>query len=142
MPREFARKSRPIAEVEHWIATEFRQFLLYTGPITLGGIVTDKIFDHFMVLNVAISVLLLSKSDLRNEYVQYTREILVYFIREAAFIYGDAFITYNVHGLSHIADDVVFFNIFNSSVKFRKFGKSSQRKFTESFPQPPVPFWT
>jgi hypothetical protein len=63
-----------------------------------------------MVLNVAISVLLLSKSDLRNEYVQYTRELLVYFIREAASIYGNTFITYNVYGLSDIADDVVFFN--------------------------------
>ncbi|XP_060606312.1 uncharacterized protein LOC132758638 [Ruditapes philippinarum] len=110
MPRKFARQPRPITEMEHWKATEFRQFLLYTGPIVLSGIVTDKIFDHFMVLNVAISVLLLSKSDLRNEYVQCTRELLVYFIREAASIYGNTFITYNVHGLSHIADDVVFYN--------------------------------
>ena len=32
LPREFLRKGHPLMEVDRWKATEFRTFLLYTGP--------------------------------------------------------------------------------------------------------------
>ena len=47
MPSEFARQTRRLQELDRWKATEFRQFLLYTGPVVLKGIVSKELFEHF-----------------------------------------------------------------------------------------------
>lgn len=41
-PREFARKPRLLAEYKDYKATEGRQFLLYTGPVALQGIMEKQ----------------------------------------------------------------------------------------------------
>lgn len=46
-PKEFSRKCREISDVVYWKATEFRMFLLYTGPIILREYLTDKAYKHF-----------------------------------------------------------------------------------------------
>jgi len=37
LPSEFSRLPRTLEECEFWKATEFRTFLIYTGPIVLKG---------------------------------------------------------------------------------------------------------
>lgn len=48
IPSEFARRPRSINEVKLWKAVEFRNFLLYTGPIVLRYILKKDLYDHFM----------------------------------------------------------------------------------------------
>ncbi|KAG8222973.1 hypothetical protein J437_LFUL002696 [Ladona fulva] len=45
---EFARKPRTVRDLKRWKATEFRQFLLYTGPYALRKIVSDDVYLHFL----------------------------------------------------------------------------------------------
>lgn len=56
-PKEFARKSRSLEELSRWKATEFRQFLLYLGPVVLLNILSEVNLRHFNALNCAIRIL-------------------------------------------------------------------------------------
>ena len=106
MPREFARQPRSIFYLDKWKATEFRQFLLYTGPLVLRTVVSERLYKHFLTLTVAMSILLESDDNFRNEHLEYAMELLIYFVKNSTRVYGEIFVSYNVHALIHLADDV------------------------------------
>ena len=56
MPKEFARRPRSLEYVKMWKATEFRQFLLYTGPIVLRKVVTEEYYVNFLSLSCGVSI--------------------------------------------------------------------------------------
>ena len=58
IPSEFARKPRGLTEIDRWKATEFRQFLLYTGPVLLQGILSSQLLNNFLVLAAAMTMLM------------------------------------------------------------------------------------
>ena len=66
MPSDFSRQPRSLTELDRWKATEFRQFLLYTGPIVLQGIVSEEMYSHFLTLHVGFSIMLESNGEKRN----------------------------------------------------------------------------
>ncbi len=107
IPSEFARRPRPLSQLDRWKATECRQFLLYTGIVAFKGILHRRYYDHFVTLAVAIS--LLCRNNSRAEVI-YAKELLALFVVEARHLYGDKFLTYNSHSLLHLADDVEYFD--------------------------------
>lgn len=103
MPSEFARKPRSLAFVKLWKATEFRNLLLYTGPIAFKSFLQKDLYDHFIVLHVAIRIL--CSSSLRN-FIDYAHDLLQHFVSSFKLLYGTHNVSHNVHGLNHIVQDV------------------------------------
>lgn len=101
---DFARKPRRIEEYSRFKATEFRQLLLYTGPLVLKNILSDECYKHFMSLNIAMRILL-SKD--HSMYLNYAAELLNYFVKVFQQIYGCHYLSHNVHSLLHLVDDYI-----------------------------------
>ena len=101
-PRDFNRKPRSLKDLNMWKATEFRTFLLYTGPIILRGILPSHKYDHFMCLSCAMRILYSAK--LTSDYKSYAHQLLECFIDNACVLYCDQLLTYNFHCLLHLAD--------------------------------------
>ena len=101
MPNNFARKPRGLNEIERWKATEFRQFLLYTGQLALKEIIRPELYSHFLSLSVASRILV--SPTLVKSHWQYASELLVYFVEQGRVLYGKEFIVYNVHSMIHLA---------------------------------------
>ena len=107
MPSEFARQPRGLQEVKRWKATEFRQFLLYSGPIVLKGKLSKSYYQHFLSLSTSITILCYPAQESRPmELLNYAEKLLIWFVREAKALYGTAFLSYNVHNLIHLVSDV------------------------------------
>jgi len=103
VPREFARKPRSLCELDRWKATELRQFLLYTGPVCLKGVIPDAVYDNFMLLSAGVYIVLSPEHCITlNDQAQ---RVLVNFVQHFGELYGQEFLSYNVHALVHLADE-------------------------------------
>eukprot|EP00795_Rhopilema_esculentum_P004176 gene4176-20363_t len=76
MPSEFARQPRSLFEADRWKATEFRQFLLYTGPLVLKSTLPPKAYHHFLSLSIALSIMLNSDDSWRMDHIEYAKKTI------------------------------------------------------------------
>jgi len=104
---EFSRKPRSFQEVDRWKAVEFRNFLLYLGPVVLRSVLCDDLYHHFMLLSVATTVML--SETLSRTMLTFASKLLKSFVSEACGLYGHDSLVYNMHSLVHLPDDVAHF---------------------------------
>lgn len=116
IPSNFARMPRSLKEVKRWKATEFRQFLLYTGPVVLMNILPKKKYQHFLILSISIRILLSEK--LLSIYLDYAEKLLICFVKSTKHIYGSHLLTHNFHNLLHLVDDVRKFGVLDNFSNF------------------------
>ena len=105
IPFEFARQPRGLEDLKRWKATEFRQFLQYTGCLVLKDVVSSEVRNHFICLSLAMRILLDENDEIRNEFLDYAKDLLQYFVSNCDNLYGRTFTVYNVHNLIHIWED-------------------------------------
>ena len=82
VPREFPRKCRSFNEFERWKATEFRQFIIYSGAVVLKGKLPESFYHHFLLLTV--SIFCLSSSMFLSTHCDYADDLLKLFVRNWA----------------------------------------------------------
>lgn len=105
VPVEFSRSPRPLQEVSHWKATEFRLFLLYLGPVVLQYFLNESYIIHFNALNCAVRILCDPRECIRNN--KYAQDLMIYFVNNMELLYGKETLLYNIHNLIHISEDVL-----------------------------------
>lgn len=106
VPNDFVRRPRSLKDVKLWKATEFRQFILYTGPVVLKGIIREDMYINFITLHIAVTIIaspVLSKDD--NNII-WAQMLMEYFLKCFKQIYGAKFMFHNLHTLLHICSDV------------------------------------
>ena len=99
MPSEFIRQPRSLKDLDRWKATEFRQFLLYSGPVVLRNILSDDAYQHFLALSITLTILLQSDVEVRSHYLEYSQQLIRQFVYNSKYIYGNTFTVYNIHNL-------------------------------------------
>ena len=112
----FARKPRGLKDIDRWKATEYRQFLLYTGPIVLKDILRLELYNHFMCFSVATAILVCPQTAASHR--EYARALLEYFVSKGRELYGRQFLVYNIHSLIHLSAEAEQFGTLDKCSAF------------------------
>lgn len=112
LPKCFVRRGRTLTDVDRWKASEFRLFLLYTGPVILKNLIDSHMYKNFLLLFVGIHCL--TNHSLHVSHCHYAHSILKLFVTQFGNIYGEEMLTYNVHSLVHLSGDVQRFGPLDS----------------------------
>jgi hypothetical protein len=128
IPSEFVRKPRSLRELDHFKATEFRLFLLYTSPIVMEPFLSKTIYKNLLILHCAMYILLSEYAD-HPEWNEFTKKLLVVFVQQVSDIYGVEFLSYNMHCLIHLADDAKLYGKLDnvSAFPFENFMQTLKR---------------
>ncbi|KAK7880001.1 hypothetical protein WMY93_033332 [Mugilogobius chulae] len=85
-------------------ASEYRDILIFFGPIVFRGILQTLYYNHFLLLSEAIFILLMES--ISPEQIDHAEKLLWNFCSQMANLYGERYETANVHLLVHLADSV------------------------------------
>lgn len=118
-PRDFARKPRSLKDVKQWKAVEFRNFLLYIGPVVLRYILKKDMYYNFLTLHVAITILVRPNLCKQEGFINYAESLLNHFVTSFQNLYGTQYVSHNVHNLLHLCNDVRTFGSLDTFSAFR-----------------------
>ncbi|CAI6357370.1 unnamed protein product [Macrosiphum euphorbiae] len=113
---DFVRKPRALDKLARWKATEYRLFLLYVGIVSIHSIVPKKLYQHFLSLSIAMTIYL---SPNYTDLAIFAKSLMFKFFKDFGSLYGNHFISHNVHALIHLFDDYNNFGSLDSVSCFK-----------------------
>lgn len=116
-PKNFNCKPRNFNELKYYKTTEFRRLILYDGIIVLKDHLNKNIYKYFLLLHCAIYIL--SSPSLIQTFCHYAEKFLNIFISHSVEIYGQKFVVYNVHSLSHLAQECYLYENLENFIYLR-----------------------
>lgn len=103
-PSDFNRKLGPLSYFNQYKATQYRQLLLYAAPAVFRDVIDQNCYQHMMLLHCIIRFL--SFENQYAEILDFCQAAIESYVTLCEQLYGQQFISYNVHGILHIVDDV------------------------------------
>ena len=104
----FSRQLRRISALKYWKASELKLFMLY-GFVVLWEYLTSDLFCHFYLLSESVRLLCTAETP---AVVRVAEKCLYTFSRNVKDFYGEAGQIYNVHAVTHLANQVNFLTCF------------------------------
>jgi len=101
-PRDFNRKPRKFLEYYKYKATELRRLLLYDGVVAFKEL-NENVYKLYLLLHAGIYIL--ASSYLLPLFLDESDEFLASFVQYSANVFGEHFVVYNVHSLTHLAEE-------------------------------------
>ena len=101
----------------------------------MKDILSQKSFEHFLALSKSIRIMIAYSQN--EELLDYSKEPLLWFVKNAGHFYGSIFKVYNVRNLIHLHDDIIHHKVLlfdTSAFAFENFMhtlKSHKRKSKE-----------
>ena len=91
---------------------------MYTGAIIFRGLLPDKMYENFITLMFLVRILCDEELIRDKEMLDYARSLCVLFVKQFKKIYKELNITYNIHSLIHIVENVERLGILDSFSAF------------------------
>ena len=131
-PSEFNRRPLKLSLFNLYKATMFRQLLLYTCPAVFCDVFSPPYYLHFVLLHFIIRIL--SAKNIQDDLLVYCKNAMVIFIEGSEELYKENIMSYNLHGLLHVVDDVQKLGNIESYSAFCY--ENNMREFTSQIRKP------
>lgn len=99
-PSEFNRHGRPVSDLAHWKATEFKSFLMYTFLLIYPHL-PPLIGNHFMLFFCSIRIL--AHPEYYRTLNSLAAELLKKYVEQIIELYGEQHLDLTTHLLVHLA---------------------------------------
>lgn len=80
--------------------------MLYTGPIILKKVLRKELYNHFLTLHTAITILASPILCTNIANVTDAEELLKHFVLNFELLYRQEYVSHDIHNLLHLAADV------------------------------------
>ena len=103
LPSEIHRKFRKLHDIKYWKGSEYSSFLHYASLVVLQDRISPEAYNHFMLFFCAVTIL---SSKFYKRLWPVAGQMLKHFVADFAKIYGEGYISSNIHNLLHVASEV------------------------------------
>jgi len=111
MPCEIHRSVRSLEVLCHWKGSEYRTFLFYLGVVILKDVLSPDVYCHFLTFFCAITI---CSSKFYTHFFDLADSLLSHYVEYYRDIYGQDYMSSNIHNLTHLVDEVKKFGILSS----------------------------
>lgn len=104
-PSFIVRRSRPIkTHLLLWKGSELKDFVQNKSVVILDGILATDYMNHYK--KFVLGIYILSQQGISDESIDVAEELLKDFVEDFSHLYGEKYMSCNIHSLRHLATTV------------------------------------